>query len=82
MSLFAGHKRELGEEDGGSANFKKLKADLGTLFGFGNNTLLSQHSTVVSFRELAILDDKVSLCSFLSLYCYVSERGFHECQLP
>lgn len=61
MSLFAGHKRELGDDDGGqSANFKKLKSDLGALFGFGNgNTLIQQHNTVVSFRELAILDDKV-----------------------
>lgn len=60
MSIFAGHKRELGEDDGGSANFKKLKSDLGALFGFGSNTLIQQHNTVVSFRELAILDDKVN----------------------
>lgn len=71
MSLFAGHKRELGaDDDGGSANFKKLKGELGALFGFGNNTLLQQHNTVVSFRELSLLDDKVCICivSF-SLYC-------------
>ena len=69
MSLFAGNKREMGggEDDGGSANFKKLKADLGTLFGFGGNTLLQQHTTVVSFRELALLDDKVRHLSHSSV---------------
>eukprot|EP00026_Physarum_polycephalum_P013109 Phypoly_transcript_13480.p1 GENE.Phypoly_transcript_13480~~Phypoly_transcript_13480.p1 ORF type:complete len:348 (+),score=34.77 Phypoly_transcript_13480:50-1045(+) len=71
MSLFAGHKRELGEDEG-SATFKKLKADLGTLFGFGSNTLLQQHSTVVSFRELAVLDDKActNLVEILKLHGY------------
>lgn len=67
MSLFAGHKRELGaDDDGGSANFKKLKGELGALFGFGNNTLLQQHNTVVSFRELSLLDDKVCI-----LHCFI-----------
>jgi hypothetical protein len=69
MSLFAGHKRDLdasNHDDGNqSANFKKLKSDLGALglFGFGSGTtLLQQHNTVISFRELSLLDDKV--CRF------------------
>jgi hypothetical protein len=75
MSLFAGHKRELGDDDGTSANFKKLKSDLGTLFGFGGNTLLQQHNTVVSFRELLMLDDKVRILGFhfryIAVFCDV-----------
>jgi hypothetical protein len=66
MSLFAGQKRELEDDSGQSANFKKLKSDLGTLFGLGfgsgSSTLVPQHNTVVSFRELTILDDKVCMC--------------------
>ncbi len=74
MNIFSGQKRELEDESNQSANFKKLKNDLGLLFG-GSQPLGMQHSTVVSFRELTLLDDKVCFISylrFLYLYIYVN----------